>query len=113
MDKFANHYKMVFQKKWPTRVVISLVSLTRLKKTCQQKNVILLNVITIQYIAKHVIKETGPKVGFFAGFCHHHLTTMRAQTYVYRYPLFASGTKTGLRVIALCRKDRVLLSKHK
>ena len=45
MEKFANHYK----KKRPTRVVILLVSLIRLKKTCQQKNVILLNGITIQY----------------------------------------------------------------
>ena len=49
IDKLANHYKMVFQKKWPTRVVISLVSLTRRKRTCQQRNVILLNGITIQY----------------------------------------------------------------
>ena len=49
MDKFANHYKMVFKKKQPTRVVISLVPLTHLKKTCQQKNVILLNGITVHY----------------------------------------------------------------
>ena len=49
IDKFANHYKMVFQQKRPTRAVIMLVSLTRPKKTCQQKNVILLNGITIQY----------------------------------------------------------------
>ena len=49
MEKFANHYKMVFQKKRPTRVVMSLVSLTRLKKPCQQKNVILLNGIAIHY----------------------------------------------------------------
>ena len=32
--------------------------------------------------------------------------------HVYRYPLVESGTKTGLRVIALCKNDRVLLSKH-
>ena len=44
IDKFANHYKMAFLKKRPTRVVISLVSLT-----CQQKNVILMNGITIHY----------------------------------------------------------------
>ena len=49
IDKFVNHCKMVFQQKRLTRVVILLVSLTRLKKTCQQKNVILLNGITIQY----------------------------------------------------------------
>ena len=49
IDKFANHYKMVFQQKRPTRVVMSLVSLTHPKNTCQQKNVILLNGITIQY----------------------------------------------------------------
>ena len=55
----------------------------------------------------------GPKVGCFAGFCHHRLMTMSAQTHAYHYPLFESGTKTGLRAIVLCRKDRVLLSKHK
>ena len=64
-------------------------------------------------LQKHIIKETGPKVGYFAGFCHHHLTTMSAHTHAYRYPLVESTTKTGLRAIALCRKDRVLLSKHK
>ena len=49
IDKFANHCKMVFQQKRLTTVVISLVSLTRPKKTCQQKNIILLNEINIQY----------------------------------------------------------------
>ena len=62
---------------------------------------------------EHVIKETGPKVGCFAVFCHHHLTTMCAHTHAYHYPLVESRMKTGLRVIALCRKDSVLLSKHK
>ena len=61
---------------------------------------------------KHTIKETGPKVGCFAGFCHHCLMTMSAQMHAYHYPLFESGMKTGLRAIALCRKDRVLLSKQ-
>ena len=61
-------------------------------------------------IHKHVIKETGSKVGLVAGFCHHHLMTMSAHTHAYHYPLFESG---GLRMITLCRKDRVLLSKHK
>ena len=55
----------------------------------------------------------GPKIGCFAGFCYYHLTAMSAHTHAYRYPLVESGTKTGLRVIALCRKDRILLSKHK
>ena len=55
----------------------------------------------------------GPKVGCFAGFCHHCLTAMSVHTHVYRYSLVESGTKTGLRVIALCRKNRVILSKHK
>ena len=64
-------------------------------------------------IQKHVIKETGPKVSYFAGFWYHPLMTMSAQAHAYRYPLFESGMKTGLRVIAVCRKDRVLLSKHK
>ena len=58
-------------------------------------------------------KEMGPKVGCFAGFCHHRLTAMSAHTHAYCYPLVESRTKTGLRTIALCRKDRVLLSKHK
>ena len=64
-------------------------------------------------LLKHVIKETGPKVGCFAGFCHHHLTAMSSHTPAYRYPLVDSGMKIGLRAIALRRKDRVLLSKHK
>ena len=64
-------------------------------------------------LLKHVIKETGPKVGCFAGFCHHRLTAMNVHMHEYRYPLVESGTKTGLRAIAFHRKDRVLLSKHK
>ena len=59
-------------------------------------------------------KRNGPKkVGCFAGFCHHRLTAMSAHTHAYRYPMVESGTKTGLRSITLCRKDRALLSKHK
>ena len=64
-------------------------------------------------LLKHVIKETGPKVGCLADFCHHRLTAMSAHMDAYRYPLVESGTKIGLRVITLRRKDRVLLSKHK
>ena len=52
-------------------------------------------------------KETGTKVGCFAGFCHHRLMTMSAHMHAYHYPLFESGTKTGLRMIAFCRKDRI------
>ena len=37
------------------------------------------------------MKETGPKVGCFAGFCHHRSTTMSAHTHVYCYSLFESG----------------------
>ena len=56
----------------------------------------------------------GPKGGCFAGFCDHCcLMTMSAHTYVYCYPSFESGTKTHLRMIALCRKEGILLSKHK
>ena len=55
----------------------------------------------------------GPKVCCFAGFCHHRLTIMSAHTHAYRYPLVENGMKTGLRVIALCRKGGVLLSKYK
>ena len=60
-------------------------------------------------ILKNVIKEMGPKVGCFTGFCPHHLTTMIVHMHEYRYPLFESGTKAGLRMVALCRKDRILL----
>ena len=45
---------------------------------------------------KNVTKEVGPKVDGFAGFCHHHLATTCAHTYMYHYPLFESGMKTGL-----------------
>ena len=55
----------------------------------------------------------GLKVGCFAGFCHHRLTAMSSHMHAYRYPLVESGTKIGLRVITLRRKDRELLSKHK
>ena len=51
----------------------------------------------------------GLKLGCFAGFCHHRLTAMSAHTHAHRYPLVESGTKIGLRAIALRRKDRVLL----
>ena len=64
-------------------------------------------------LLKHVIKQTVPKVGCFAGFCHHCLAAMSVLMHAYRYPLVESGTKIGLRAIALRRKDRVLLSKHK
>ena len=64
-------------------------------------------------LLKHVIKETGPKVGCFADLYHHRLTAMSSHTHVYRYPFVESEMKIDLRVIALRRKDRVLLSKHK
>ena len=48
MAKFVNQKKQ-FLKKWASRVVIWLVSLTHLKKTCQQKNIIPMNWIAIQY----------------------------------------------------------------
>ena len=55
----------------------------------------------------------GQKVGCFTGFCHDRLTAMGVLTHAYRYPLVENGTNTGLRAIALCRKDRVLLCKHR
>ena len=55
----------------------------------------------------------GPKVGCFVDFCDHHLMIMSAHMHAYFYPLFESGAKIGLRMFGLCRKDRVLLSKHK
>ena len=88
--------------KWPTFVVISMVSLIRLKRTCQQKNITPVNGIAIHYM-----KEMGPKVGSFASFCHHRLMTVSVHMHAYRYPFFESGMKPGLRMIALCRKNRV------
>ena len=64
-------------------------------------------------LLKHVIKETGPKVGCFTDFCHHRLMAMSSHTHAYRYPLVESGTNIGLRAITLHRQDSVLLSKHK
>ena len=58
-------------------------------------------------------EKRARKFGCFTGFCHHRLTTMSAHTHAYRYPLVESRRKTGLRAIALCRKDRVLLGEHK
>ena len=46
----------------------------------------------------YVIKETGPKVGCFALFCHHRLVTMSVRTHVHHYLLFESGMKIGLCV---------------
>ena len=106
MEKFANHYKMVFEKKRPTRVVISLVSLIRLKKPCQQKNVLLLNGISIH----HRNKRNGPESWLFCWFLSPSFDNLEC---AYACVLLSFGTKTGLRAIALYRKDRVLLSKHK
>ena len=61
-------------------------------------------------------KRNRPKIGCFASFCHHCLIAMSAHIrsmHVYHHSLFESGMKTGLRMITLCKKDRVLLSKHK
>ena len=57
------------------------------------EKVILMNRIANQY--KMCYKR---KLGCFTGFYHYRLTTMSAHThaYQYTYPLFESGTKTGL-----------------
>jgi len=47
----------------------------------------------------------GLTVGCLAGFYHHCVTTMSMHMHAYRYPLYESGTKAGLCMIALCRKD--------
>ena len=39
-------------------------------------------------LQKHAIKETGPKVDCFSGFCHRRLTTMGMHMHAYRYPFF-------------------------
>ena len=101
IDKFANHSKRNGLQGWLAILLVSLHG--RLKNLPAEKRYILLNGITIQY--RNMFKKTGPKVGCFVGFCHHHLTTMSAHTHAYRYPLAKSGTKIGLSAIALCRKD--------
>ena len=50
------------------------------------------------------MEETGLKVSRLAGFFLHHLMTMSVCMHLYRYPLFESGTKTGLWIIALLGK---------
>ena len=57
-------------------------------------------------------KRNRHKNWLFAGFYHHCLMTMSVHMHAYHYPLFESGTKTSYRTIALCKKDRVLLSKY-
>ena len=55
----------------------------------------------------------GWKVGYLPGFCHHHLAAMSTHMHAYHYCVFESGKKIGLWTIPLCRKDIVLLHKHK
>ena len=54
----------------------------------------------------------SPKVGCYAGFCHHRLPTTIANMHAYCYRLLENRMKTGLQTIALWRKDIALLSKH-
>ena len=54
---------------------------------------------------RRVIKETGSKIGCFAGFCHHPVTITNAHMHAYRYPLFKSGTKTYVETITDARYD--------
>ena len=76
-------------------MIVLLVALTHLKKTCQQKNITPMNRIAIQ-LYDHVISEMEPKVDCSAGFCYHRVVTMNAYyTHTYRYPLFENGMKTG------------------
>ena len=39
------------------------------------------------FIIETCYKETGPKGGCFASFCHHRLMTMSAHMHAYHYPL--------------------------
>ena len=48
---------------------------------------------------RRIIKETGSKVGCFAGFCHYSVMITSAHTHAYHYPLFKSGTKTDRQMI--------------
>ena len=72
-----------------------------------------MNWIAIQCRNVLAIKEMGQKVSWFADFCQYDFMAMSAHTHAYWYPLLESGMKTGIRMITLCRKDRVLLSKQK
>ena len=78
MAKLANHYKTVLQKKLATRVLISLVSLTRLKNIrAEEHNT---DEWVSYLILKQVIKEMGPKC-----FDHHPFMTMSVYMYTYHY----------------------------
>ena len=90
-------------------MVVALVYFTCLKKVANRK--LLYQLIELLTNAKFGIKETGIKVGDIAGFCYHHLATM--SMYAHHCPLFDGRMKTGTQMVALCRKDRVLLCKHK
>ena len=39
------------------------------------------------------MKETGSKVGCFAGFCHHPMITTNVHMHAYRYPCLKVGQK--------------------
>ena len=75
-------------------LVVSLVSFTLLKKLANTKKLY----VWVGFLAniKTFIKEMGSKVGCFAGFYHHPVTTISVHTHAYCYPLFESGTKTDL-----------------
>ena len=47
---------------------------------------------------KHVINKMAPRVGCFAGFCHHCLMTTDVHTRANRYPLLECGMKKVLRI---------------
>ena len=49
-----------------------------------------------KFVKYCVVEEAGSKVDCLVSFFHHPVMTMSAFTHAYRYPLFDSGTKTGL-----------------
>ena len=53
------------------------------------------------------------KVDCLAGLFHHHMMTTSMHTHAYCFPSYESGTKTGLCMITLCRKDLDLYFKLK
>ena len=92
-------------------MVVALVCFTCLKKAANRK--LLCQWIELLTNTKFGIKETGTEVGDIAGFCYHHLATMSTHMHAYHCPLFDGRMKTGMQIVALCRKDRVLLSTYK
>ena len=111
INKFANHYKTVCQQKWPTRVVVSLVSLTRPKQLASRKTLycwmgLLFNIETCY-------KRNGPNSWLFSWFLS---SSFDDHECAYAFISLCFGWKWNedrFESDCFMQKRRVLLSKHK